>query len=50
VQYKPWEISRSGTVYRGLDFQAMQVLELISYSVDGDEFDIEDDEEELSEL
>jgi hypothetical protein len=28
----------------------MQVLELISYSVDGDEFDIEDDEEELSEL
>jgi hypothetical protein len=50
VQYKPWEISRSGTVYRGLDFQAMQVLELVSYSVDGDEFDIEDDEEEISEL
>lgn len=49
VQYKPWEVNRNGTVYRGLDFQAMQVLELISFSSDGDEFDIED-EEELEEL
>lgn len=49
VQYKPWESTRNGTVYRGLDFQAMQVLELVTYSGDGDEFDIED-EEELEEL
>ncbi len=45
VQCKPWEVNRSGTTYRGLDFQALQVLELVSYSADGDEFDIEDDEE-----
>jgi hypothetical protein len=50
VQYKPWEVNRSGTVYRGLDFQAMQVIDLVSYSVDGGEFDIEDDEEENLEL
>jgi len=49
VQYKPWESTRNGTVYRGLDFQAMQVIELVTYSGDGDEFDIED-EEELEEL
>ena len=49
VQYKPWESTRNGTVYRGLDFQAMQVLELVTYSGDGDEFDVED-EEELEEL
>jgi|TARA_R110002073_G_scaffold316029_1_gene488778 hypothetical protein len=49
VQYKPWEISRNGTTYRGLDFQGMQVLNLKTYTVDGDEFDIED-EEEISEL
>ena len=49
VQYKPWEVSRNGTTYRGLDFQGMQVLNLVSYTVDGDEFDIED-EEEISEL
>ena len=49
VQYKPWEISRNGTTYRGLDFQGMQVLTLKTYTVDGDEFDIED-EEEISEL
>jgi len=49
VQYKPWESTRNGTVYRGLDFQAMQVLELVTYSGDEDEFDVED-EEELEEL
>jgi len=49
VQYKPWESTRNGTVYRGLDFLAMQVLELVTYSGDGDEFDVED-EEELEEL
>ena len=49
VQYKPWEVSRNGTTYKGLDFQGMQVLNLVSFSLDGDEFDIEE-EEEIDEL
>jgi len=45
VQYKEWESTWNGTVYKGLDLQAMQVLDLIEYSSpDGAEFDIEDDE------
>ena len=45
VQYKEWETTWNGTQYKGLDFQAMQVLELIEYaSPDGAEFDIEDDD------
>jgi len=47
VQYKPWEVERQGTVYKGLDFQGMQVLDLITYNVDGDEFEVEDDDEEM---
>jgi hypothetical protein len=43
VQYKEWESTWNGTVYKGLDFQAMQVLELVEYaSPDGAEFDIVD--------
>jgi|SRR5210317_795163 len=46
VQYKEWESSWNGTLYKGLDFQAMQVLELIEYaSPDGAEFDALDDDE-----
>jgi|TARA_R100000482_G_C4993623_1_gene88451 hypothetical protein len=45
VQYKEWETTWNGTQYKGLDFQAMQVLELVEYaSPDGAEFDIEDDD------
>ncbi len=45
VQYKEWESTWNGTVYKGLDLQAMQVLDLIEYSSpDGAEFDIEDDD------
>lgn len=45
VQYKEWETTWNGTQYKGLDFQAMQVLDLIEYaSPDGAEFDIEDDD------
>jgi hypothetical protein len=45
VQYKEWESTWNGTVYKGLDLQAMQVLELIEYSSpDGAEFDVEDDD------
>ena len=45
VQYKEWESTWNGTVYKGLDLQAMQVLDLVEYaSPDGAEFDIEDDD------
>jgi hypothetical protein len=45
VQYKEWETTWNGTQYKGLDFQAMQVLELVEYaSPDGAEFDVEDDD------
>lgn len=40
VQYDEWEITNSYGHFKGLDFQAMQVLDLISYkSEDGSEFD-----------
>jgi len=45
VQYKEWESTWNGTVYKGLDLQAMQVLDLVEYaSPDGAEFDVEDDD------
>jgi hypothetical protein len=48
VHYNEWESTWNGTVYKGLDFKGMQVLELVEYGVaDGDEFDVLDDEEEL---
>lgn len=46
VQYKPWETKRAGVVYRGLDFQAMQIIDLVSYDApDGAEFDAEEEDE-----
>jgi len=46
VQYKEWESTWNGTQYKGLDFQAMQVIDLVEYaSPDGAEFGIEDDED-----
>ena len=46
VQYKEWESTWNGTVYKGLDFQAMQVLELVEYaSPDGAEFDVVDSDD-----
>lgn len=49
VQYKPWETDYRGKKFKGLDFQAMQVLNLIAYqAADGAEFTSEsDDEDEL---
>lgn len=45
VQYKEWESTWNGTLYKGLDLQAMQVIELVEYaSPDGSEFDIEDED------
>ena len=49
VQYKEWESTRQGKLWKGLDLQAVQVVELVSYSKGGlDEFDVI--EEELDEL
>jgi hypothetical protein len=40
VQYNEWEVENKFGTFKGLDFQAMQVLDLISYkSGDGDEFE-----------
>jgi hypothetical protein len=38
VQYAEWETSNKYGDFKGLDFQAMQVIDLVSYrSGDGDE-------------
>jgi PKD repeat protein len=51
VQYKEWETTWNGTSYKGLDFQAMQVLDLIEYAnPDGAEFDIVSDDNDGDEL
>jgi hypothetical protein len=46
VQYKEWESNWKGKMFKGLDFQAMQVLSLIEVGTpDGAEFDSFDDED-----
>ncbi len=46
IQYKEWESTWKGKTFKGLDFQAMQVLDLVSVgTVDGGEFDVEDEME-----
>jgi len=43
VQYKEWESNYKGTNHKGLDFMAMQVIDLVTYSNQpGDEFDVEE--------
>lgn len=45
VQFKEWETVWKGTTFKGLDFQAMQVIDLIEYAQpDGAEFDVADSE------
>ena len=40
VQYKEWESNWKGKVYKGLDFQAMQVINLVEIGTpDGAEFE-----------
>lgn len=47
VQYKEWESVWKGRTFKGLDFQAMQVIELVEVgSPDGSEFDAIDSEME----
>jgi len=51
VQYKEWETTWNGTQYKGLDFQAMQVLDLIEYAApDGEEFEAYDGDDAEDEL
>lgn len=48
VQYNEWETTNKFGTFKGLDFQAMQVLNLISYKGgDGEEFDAIDSGEEF---
>ena len=45
VQFKEWETTWQGQAFKGLDFQAMQVIDLVEFgSPDGSEFDIEEDD------
>ena len=47
VQYKEWESDWKGRTFKGLDFQAMQVIDLVEVgSPDGSEFDVIDSEME----
>lgn len=46
VQYKPWEVTRQGKVYKGLDLQKVQVVDLVPFG-NVDEFDVIEDEEEI---
>jgi hypothetical protein len=46
-----WESVWKGTTFKGLDFQAMQVLDLVEVgSPDGSEFDAFEDDEMENEL
>ena len=48
VQYREWEMDRGQQHFQGLEFVAMQVLDLVPYRSGGagDEFDVEDAVEE----
>ena len=51
VQARPWEMTRNGQEFKGLELQAVQVLDLVQYSSgDGDEFDAIESEAEVDEL
>ena len=52
VQARPWEMNRNGQDFKGLELQAVQVIDLIEYrGADGDELDaVDSDEKEVDEL
>ena len=48
VQFNEWEATNKYGTFKGLDFQGMQILELVTYkSGDGDEFEALDGGEEF---
>ncbi len=46
VQYNEWESQWNGKTFKGLDFVKMQVIDLIEFNPEKDEFEIEDDDVE----
>ena len=52
VQYREWEMNRKGQHFQGLEFIAMQILDLVPYKNGGigDEFEVEDSLQEEDEL
>ena len=46
VQYRPWEVTRQGQLYKGLELQKVQVVDLVPFG-DQDEFDIIEEEDVL---
>ena len=50
VQYKQREVQRQGETFKGLDLQAVQILDLDSFNQACDEFDVEESLEEDDEL
>ena len=51
VQYKEWESTWNGQQFKGLDLQAVQVLNLVEYGApDGAEFETLGDEEYVDDL
>ena len=48
VQYREWEMDRGQQHFQGLEFMAMQVIDLVPYNSGGagDEFDVEDEMED----
>ena len=49
VQYHEWETTNNYGNFKGLDFQAMQILDLVPYgdrSLDGDELGIKEELED----
>lgn len=49
VQYKPWETVNKYGSFKGLDFQAMQVIELVGSDADGAEFNAMEEDVSLEE-
>ena len=48
VQYREWETSNNFGDFKGLDLQAVQVIDLVEYTgADGNELDSLDDGDEL---
>ena len=50
VQYNEWESQWNGKTFKGLDFVKMQVIDLIEFNPEKDEFEIEDDDDVEDEL
>ena len=50
VLYKEWSSEYKGTLFKGLDFCKMQVIDLVEFGGVDDDFDIVEDDEEIDDL